>query len=134
MRTILCFGNEFVAGDSFAKVLAVELQSSDFLLKPCDSVEEVLRYREDHPKEQVLIMDVMKGIASPLLVTDLSRIRGTSSASLHDFDLAFFLKLLEATGQLGPVAIICVPMEGNLEMIKCQVQDILKSIPSQESA
>jgi Ni,Fe-hydrogenase maturation factor len=113
MKTVLCFGNEFVKEDSLAKILADTLSIDGFIFQKCDKVEEVQRFREKNPNETIIILDVIKDVKKPILITDLDQLKTTSSVTLHDFDLAFFLKLLDKTGELGDFKIIGIPMEGD---------------------
>ena len=125
MKEVLCFGNEFVKEDAMAKRLADVLEKDGVRFMKCDKVEDVLAWSESHPGEELIILDVVKGISNPIEIEDLSMIKTTDSVTLHDFDLAFFLKLLDATGQIGKVRIIGLPMEGDLEKLKSQVERML---------
>ncbi len=70
----------------------------------CASPEEILLYKN----QDIIIMDAAKGIDVPREI-GLNEIRSTRIAGLHDFDLGFFLKLLEKTGKIPSLKIVAVP-------------------------
>ncbi len=122
MRKIYCFGNEFVDGDSLAKKLADRLSVEGFEFIKCDS-PDILMDNKD-----ILIMDVVRGINRPIMIEDINQLKDKKIVSLHDFDLSFFLQLLQQIGQLGKIKIIGIPPEGDEEEIIKEVKNILRRI------
>ncbi len=121
MKKILCFGNPFIKEDNLAIRLANELMVEGFEFIPCDSPQEVTL----HP-DAFAIMDVTYGIDEIRVLEDYSRLVPKSMASLHDFDLSFFLKLMHETGRISTIKIIALPANMGLQEAKKQVIDLLK--------
>lgn len=120
MKQVYCFGNEFVEGDSLAKQIADKLKIEGFEFIKCDSPDILL------DKKDILIMDVVKGIKKPIVIEDINQLKEKRLCSLHDFDLGFFLQLLNEIGKLGKIKIIGIPQEGNEEEIIEKIKEILK--------
>ncbi len=116
MKTILVFGNEFLKEDSMAKKLADEIKSKELNFVKCNSVDDIFKQ-----KGELVIMDVVKGIKKPMIILDVGKLEAGSITSLHDFDLGFFLKLLNEMGQIKKLKIIGVPEKGNVSELKKQV-------------
>lgn len=107
---VLYFGNETVPGD-VAAIETVErirkkLPGLDFI--HCLSPEEVLLYKD----EDIVILDVAKGVDRAREIS-LDEIKKTRIATLHDFDLGFFLKFLKKLGKLPRIRIIVIPQNRN---------------------
>lgn len=120
-KVLLCFGNEFLKEDSLAKEIVGELGIEAVL---CNSVDDVLGY----PKTtRIYILDVVKNISKVTVIKRVDQLKIGKIASLHDFDLSYFLKLLEATGSLPEITIIGIPMKGNKERIKKQLLRVMAS-------
>ena len=60
---------------------------------------------------ELIIIDTVEGIKKVTLINDLEKIRTEKIYSLHDFDLAFNLKLIQKIGKLKKVTIFGVPMK-----------------------
>ncbi len=120
MKTILCFGNEFIKQDSLAKELADELTIPNHKFIKCNSPNELLNIKGD-----IIIMDVVKGIDKVIIIKDLDQLKTNKLYSLHDFDLAFFLKLMKETGKISSIKIIGIPQKGNKEKIKQQIKKLI---------
>lgn len=56
-----------------------------------------------------------------IMIDDIEKIQTQKLYSLHDFDLAFNLKLLQKIGKLDKVQILGVPMKGDEEKILEQI-------------
>lgn len=125
MKTILCFGNPHIKGDSITTELADELNIPNFEFIKCMYPDELYNYKNI---DEIYIMDVVKGISEVRLITDLDKIKQTSSVTPHDFDLSFVLKLMEATGQLKSLKIIGIPLGVDKQEIKAQLERILNTI------
>lgn len=120
MKTILCFGNEFVKGDKLAVELAGELKVEGFEFVQCDSPERILDY------DDVLVMDVAD-VDKVMLVDDAGRIT-SNPATMHDLDLGFFLKLAKQFGKPKSIKIIALPKKGDKKKIKAEILKLLRAI------
>jgi Ni,Fe-hydrogenase maturation factor len=123
---IYCFGNEFLENDSLAKKIADDIKIEGVEFIKCSSPEEIFQ----EPEKEILIMDVAKGIGEPILIEDVDQLKNNNIVSLHDFDLAFFLKLMKKIGKLKKVKIIGIPMRGDKEEIKKKTISIINSVKS----
>ncbi|MBW2999377.1 hypothetical protein KY339_01785 [Candidatus Woesearchaeota archaeon] len=123
MTKILCFGNEFVKEDSLAKEIADELNIDNVEFVKCSSIDDLYDHKNE---EELFIMDVVKGIDKVIVINDIDKLKQFKACSCHDFDLAFYLKLLTEIGQLKKVNIIGIPAEGNKEEIKEELAEMLK--------
>lgn len=117
---IHCLGNEFLKCDSIAKKIADTLRISGVEFVKTDSLEGI--------KGDIILMDAAAGIKKTMIITDLDKIQTIYPVSAHDFDLGTELKLRKATGEIGKVTIIAVPMNGNEEKIKEEIQKLIKNI------
>lgn len=117
---IHCLGNEFLKCDSIAKKIADSINIPGIEFVKTDSLEGI--------KGDVVILDAAEGIKKTMVITDLSKIQNIYPVSAHDFDLGTELKLRKATGDIGNVTIIAVPMDGNAEEIKKEIQTLVKNI------
>ncbi|MBN2566652.1 hypothetical protein JXB02_01035 [Candidatus Woesearchaeota archaeon] len=119
---ILVFGNPHLPEDSLAVRVARLLEGKvPYRFVECGSVECVI----DYP-DYAYILDVAYGIGSVQIIDDPDRLRSSPLYSLHDFDLAFFLKLLRATGPDSPSRIIALPMGLGPEQAADRVKRILE--------
>lgn len=105
---VLYFGNELVPEDRAAidAVARVRSRLPHVKFIHCDSPEEILLYKD----KDFVILDVAKGLDFPQEIT-LGQIKSTRIASMHDFDLGVFLKLLKKTGRLPNLRIVAVPQD-----------------------
>jgi Ni,Fe-hydrogenase maturation factor len=110
MRTVYVFGNEFIAGDGFARQVASELKGVTIV--HCRSPDDLLE-----TDGEVVILDVVKGNVEPVVITDIAKLKTRKIISLHDFDLGFFLKLMKELGMEKKVKIIGIPEQGNAQEI-----------------
>ena len=124
MRKIFCFGNEYFQGDEVAKQLARKLESSKFEFIMAESPAEIL-----NAPEELIILDVAKGIDNVTLLNDTSRLETISSLTTHDLDLNFFLKLMQQTGKIKDIKIIALPFKNsNYQKLKREVEKILLTL------
>ena len=101
---MLCvFGNEHVPGDGFALDVARELDTE---FRHIRNPDELLWL-----EGSVTILDVVPGLAAPRLIT-INELRTRNVLTAHDFDVGFFLTLMEKL-DLGDVRIIGIPVEGD---------------------
>ena len=111
---MLCvFGNEHVPGDGFALDVARELDTE---FRHIRNPDELLWL-----EGSVTILDVVPGLAAPRLIT-ISELRTRNVLTAHDFDVGFFLRLMEKL-DLGDVRIIGIPQAGDAHTIAQEVSE-----------
>lgn len=130
MREVLCFGNPYLDIDNSVFRVIKGLKAEGFKFIKCGFFTELLKHAEDGREElkELIILDTVKGITKPIVITDLDKLKNNRPVSLHDFDLAFNLKLLKETGRIKGIRIIGIPESGNTEDIKKRVLALLRSI------
>jgi len=69
-----------------------------------DAIEEIGSFGKE-----LIILDSADGITDVCLLTDLKKLETKSIVSMHDFDLAYTLKLMKKIGRLNSVKIFCIP-------------------------
>lgn len=100
-----CFGNPLVKKDRMPLLLIAELRKT---FPEAEFIEA--RSNEDIEGERdVNIIDSVEGIHGVKFV-GIDELRIGKRHSLHDFDLAMSLKLMEKMGRLKGVRIIGIPM------------------------
>ena len=127
---ILVFGNELVKEDSLAVKLIPRLkeQFPDIEFKhidPCENLEAEIE------KGKLGILDVVQGIKKVIVIKDIEQIKQDKIYSMHDFDLAFNLKILHKVGKLREVEIIGIPQDIGEEDAFSQIQLILRKCVAQ---
>jgi Ni,Fe-hydrogenase maturation factor len=109
------FGNEYLEQDSLARKVASCLE--DIELVHSRSPDDLLE-----AEGEMIILDVAKGITEPRLITDTSKLKAANIVSMHDFDLGYFLRLLDELGTPKKVKIIALPQNGDPLALSKQVQ------------
>ncbi|RME53850.1 hypothetical protein D6783_00570 [Candidatus Woesearchaeota archaeon] len=114
MRELFVFGNEWVERDSGAYCVVKELEKRGVLCTHVKDPQELLPRLERG--DRVVILDVAEGVEEPVVVERLDLLETGRVSSLHDFDLAFFLKLLKEVGVVKEeqVTIVAVPVSGRV--------------------
>lgn len=112
MGVVCVFGNEFLEDDSLAGKVAKHL---DAKVVYCTSPDDLLLVDEDF-----VILDVVKGISKPVLITDVHQLKTRTLVSLHDFDVGYFLHLLDELEKKS-IRIIGIPIRGDPEEIARKV-------------
>lgn len=120
MKTVLCFGNEYVDSDSLPKQIADELKIKGVTFLKCNNLNDVLE-----KTGEVFILDVAKGIDDIKVFDDLSKINAKNITSLHDFDLGYFLTLMKTIGKIEKIRIIAIPIGYDKEKAKEELKKIL---------
>jgi len=123
-KTIHIFGNPLLDFDNLPLKLAPKLEKlfpeMDFIVTdPSENMEPI--------DGELIIIDTVEGAKKVVLINDLEKIQTGRIYSLHDFDLAFNLKLLQKIGKLKKVKIFGVPMKGDEKKVLRQIVEILKS-------
>lgn len=121
---VLVFGNPLHKEDSLALKVAKELEKDfkDVQFIPFDTAEDL----EEQGTEPI-ILDVAKGISEPQLL-HLSDLEVQKSYSLHDFDLAWNLKLLKKLGKIKDATIIALPYGSSVSSCRRKALALLRSI------
>jgi len=117
MSKLYVFGNQYLKEDSFAIDVAKELKR-EIEVVFCDSPEALF-----DSEEEIVILDVVKGIEEPIIINDLSLLKTRKMLSLHDFDLAFFLNLLKEMDHNKKFKIIGIPENGKIKILKDWVKE-----------
>jgi Ni,Fe-hydrogenase maturation factor len=104
MKLIL-FGNPALDYDNVAIKVGEKLKKRGIDVLHVENPIELT----DLAIEEYIILDVAEGITEPKIITDLDKLLLGRLCSLHDFDMAFFLKLLKELGQVSTVRIIALP-------------------------
>lgn len=119
---ILVFGNPLVESDSLAlkvsKKLEKELPGIEF--KEFDTAENL-----EKEGENIIILDVVKGLKKVEIIEDLEKLDRRTIFSLHDFDLSHELKILKKIGMIKKVRIIGIPYKLNERNSIDQLRNIL---------
>ncbi len=110
MQTIHVFGNEYLENDNFAHKVAQHLKKK-FKILTCYSPETLLDSRE----KEIIILDVVKNTKKPIIIGNISKLKTSKIISLHDFDLGFFLNLMDSMGIKRKIKIIGIPAKGNIQ-------------------
>jgi Ni,Fe-hydrogenase maturation factor len=116
---ILCFGNPYIEKDSLAIKIGKELKNHEIII--CESTNDLL-YQESFD----YILDVAEGIKKTTIIEDVNKLKENKLFSLHDFDLSFFLKLMQKIGRIDKIKIIAVPMNYEKEKAIEEVKNILE--------
>jgi len=112
---IYVFGNEFLEEDNFAGKVAGNLDGEIVF---CRSPEDLLEAVD----KQIIILDVVKNIKEPMIIDDIKKLKVNNLMSLHDFDLAYFLNVMESIGEGLKIKIIGVPSHGDAEKVALKVK------------
>ena len=78
-------------------------------------------------KKKVYIIDVVKDIDKVLVIDDLDALADSPKYSVHDYDLAFDLKMLVKMGRIEGAVIFGVPAEGDAEKIYAELVETIRS-------
>ncbi len=117
MKKLYIFGNEHLEDDRLSRDIG-RLLSKKFKVVNCRSPDELLEAEED----EILILDVVKGIKEPIVIKDIKQIKTNKMLSLHDFDVGFFLNLMKEMKINKKIKIIGVPSKGNIKDIAKEVE------------
>lgn len=121
-KNLYVFGNPLLEEDSLALKVAEKLKSEvPFKIVYLDGIEEI---NEPNP----LILDVAKGIGEIQIIEDVEKLYAGSFYTMHDADLAFFLKLRKKIGLLKEIKIIAIPFDMDESRAFMGVKKILNSI------
>ena len=100
MTKIFCFGNEFIHHDSLAKEITDEIK--EFEIIKCNTPDNLINHEN---LDNIIIIDVVRGIDKAILITDIDKLRTNKSISAHDLDLGFYHKLYKEMKKINNVKI-----------------------------
>lgn len=121
----------YVFGSDVCELDNMAIRVARDLMKELSDVEFVfagLNEDLDLDKDNVAIMDVVLGLDRVRLISDIDQLKIGRSSTVHDYDLGFQLKYLQKLGRLGCVAIIGVPMAGEVRDWVDDVRGILVNL------
>jgi len=124
---ILVFGNVLVEKDNLALKLLPKLRK-DFPQIEFKHIDPTENLEAEIENKKLFILDVVEGIKKVTLIKDIDKLQTNKLYSMHDFDLAYNLKLLKKLGKLKEVEIIGIPMGMDEEEGFEKVSEILKEI------
>ena len=120
----LVFGNPLVEKDNLALKLLPKLKKEfpEIEFKEFDPTENLEAEIEN---KKLFIIDVVEGIEKVVIINNIDKVELIKSCSMHDFDLAYNLKLLKKIGKLKEVEIIGLPMDMSEKEAFREVSNIL---------
>lgn len=122
---ILVFGNPLVEKDTLPLVLMTKLQREfpQIEFKEFDAAEDL------HKEGRILyILDSVEGIDNVEIITDIDILIVNKIYSVHDFDLAYTLRLLKKMGMIEKVTIFGVPIKMRKDLAFQQLKQKICSI------
>lgn len=130
---ILVFGNPLVEKDNLALKLLPRLKKS-FLVIEFKEFDPTENLEAEIENGTLFILDVAEGISKIKVLdfNDIDKLEIIKSCSMHDFDLAYNLKLLKKIGKLEKVKIIAVPINFDINNAFFQIQLILRKWVAQD--
>ncbi len=122
---ILVFGNLLTKQDNLALKLLPKLRElfPDIEFKEFDPTENLEAEIEN---KKLSILDVVQGINNVTIIRDIEQLSQNKVYSMHDFDLAYNLKLLKKIGKLKEIEIIGLPQNISEGEAISQIQLIFK--------
>ena len=113
---IVCLGNEFIEGDSFAKEVG-ELLRKDFVVVNVNDSFQLMSLLSE--EKDFVLLDVVKDLEEVCFIR-VDDLKSGSILSAHDFDAGFVLKLIG-----DDVKIIGIPMSGDLDEVAGEVARLI---------
>ncbi len=122
---ILVFGNLLTKQDNLALKILPKLRDlfPDIEFKEFDPTENLEAEIEN---KKLSILDVVQGINNVTIIRDIEQLSQNKVYSMHDFDLAYNLKLLKKIGKLKEIEIIGLPQNISEGEAISQIQLIFK--------
>lgn len=105
-KNILIFGNPLVEKDNLILKLLPKLKQNHPTINfiHIDPTENLDSFGPD-----LTIIDVIVNISHPMIITDINQLNLPNVNSMHDFDLAYNLKLLINIGKIKNIKIYGLP-------------------------
>jgi Ni,Fe-hydrogenase maturation factor len=104
---ILAFGNPLVEEDSLVLKILPKLRKEfpEIEFEEVDPTEGLDKHGKD-----LILLDVVQGIDKVMMIDSVEQLQTNKIYSMHDFDLAYNLKILKKLDLIDSVKIIGVPM------------------------
>ena len=120
---ILVFGNPTIENDSLPIKLLPKLKQKfpNIIFQEIDPTEGLENQGRD-----LTIIDTVEGINKVMIITDFNQLQSNKLFSMHDFDLAYNLKILKKIGKIDTIKIIGIPMNIGEDEVMDQIQLIFK--------
>jgi Ni,Fe-hydrogenase maturation factor len=121
---ILVFGNPLLKEDNLALKLVPRLKKDfpDIEFKEFEPTEEL---KDEIENNNLFILDVVEGINKVIIIEDIDKLSLIKSCSMHDFDLAYNLKIFKKIGLIDKVKIIGIPMNMNKKEALREIKEVL---------
>ncbi len=120
-QKIYAFGNEFVEQDSLAKEIASSLMFRSYDVVFANSPDVLF------DEKFAIILDVAKNISAPVVLNKAEQLQTRKIFSLHDFDLANYIKLISDLHNFK-FKLIAIPQFGNKDRILSKILALLDEI------
>ena len=130
---ILIFGNALVKQDNIPLRILPQLKQKfpDIEFKEIDSTETLQNETDQNGNLTILDTAIdIDQIKTLKLKTedDFKKLQLPNNLSMHDFDLAYNLRLLKKIKLINQVKIICLPIETGEDGVIKSVKEILKKL------
>jgi Ni,Fe-hydrogenase maturation factor len=121
---ILVFGNTLLKNDRLPITMMEELQKEfpDIEFREFDTVEDI--HKEGR---SLYIVDTVEGIEHVITITRIDQLITNKIYSVHDFDLAYNLKLLKKADMIENVMIFGIPMAMKKGQALRELKKIIRS-------
>lgn len=121
---ILVFGNTLLRNDRMPIILMDALQKEfrDIEFREFDAVEDL--HKEG---SSLYILDTVEGIEQVITITEIDQLKTNMIYSVHDFDLAYNLRLLKKVGMIEKVLIFGIPMTMKKRQALKELKKIIRS-------
>jgi len=126
---VLVFGNPFLENDSLPLKLLPKLRKTfpSIEFKEIDPTEDL-----DKQGRDLVILDTVEGIDNVIELNSIEQLYANKVYTMHDFDLAYNLKLLKKIGKIDSVRIIGAPMKISEGDAMDQIQSTFKKWAAQD--
>lgn len=124
MKKIYILGNKLDPRDKKALLLLPTLkkQFPEIEFVHFDPTEEIT----DRLRMNLTIIDTVAGIKKVTIYKTLKNFERAGGLSVHDFDLYFFLGLLQKLNKLKKITIIGIPQNARISDLKKEIVETLK--------
>ena len=125
---VLVFGNPLVEKDSLVLKMLPELRRRfpEIEFQEVDPTEGLEKHGRD-----LIILDAVEDIKEVMVIDLVEQLKTNKIYSMHDFDLAYNLKILKKLKLIDSIKIIGIPMEIGEEKALNQIQLILRKCAAQ---
>ncbi|MCK4883773.1 MAG: hypothetical protein KAS30_02785 [Candidatus Diapherotrites archaeon] len=126
---IMPFGSFFGKKDRLAIDVCTELAKNTVLQKKFEfdfsSSPDILIDLSQN--REIIVVDVVKNLKEVQEIFDINQLENKGSISSHDFDLAFYLMLLQKLGNAENISIIGIPYGLNIKKATLKVEKVLEN-------